>query len=140
MKAMRSTGTCCAGQASSTPNSLAAVTDKDALNAVVGHLAHGIFHVPNVVVRNYDPRYRRSRRLMACRSISPLSWGAQRIEEMMYHSDVRAVFSAGNGEVEVYEICDPDGCAGQTLWRDHGDTEMCMPWRLPAPGKPCCPT
>src|SRR3990170_8733837 len=37
---------------------LAAVTTSDSLNAVVAHAARAIFHVPNVVARNYDPRRR----------------------------------------------------------------------------------
>jgi len=58
--------------------------------------------------------------------ISPLSWGAQRIEEMMYHREVRAVFSAGNGEVEVYEIGIPEVCSGLTV-ADMANSGICIP-------------
>ena len=37
---------------------LAAVTNSDAVNAVVAHVARTVFNVPNVVSRNYDPRWR----------------------------------------------------------------------------------
>jgi trk system potassium uptake protein TrkA len=47
--------------------------------------------------------------------VSSTSWGAQRVEEMIYQSDVRAVFSAGNGEVEVYEISIPGYCSGRNI-------------------------
>jgi trk system potassium uptake protein len=107
-------------------DSVAVVTNSDTLNAVVGHLAKETFHVPNVVVRNYDPRYRGIQEAFDLQVISSLSWGAQRIEEMMYYSDVRAVFSAGNGEVEIYELTIPDTCAGVTI-EDLVATEMCMP-------------
>src|SRR5688572_22833359 len=40
-----------------TADGLAAVTNSDSTNAVVGHVARTVFHVPNVVVRNYDPRW-----------------------------------------------------------------------------------
>lgn len=96
-------------------DSLAAVTDSDALNAAVGHLAATVFHVPNVVVRNYDPRYRPIHEAFSLQVVSASSWGAQRVEEMMYHADVRTVFSAGNGEVEVYEVAIPESCAGIKL-------------------------
>lgn len=107
-------------------DSVAVVTNSDTLNAVVGHLAKETFHVQNVVVRNYDPRYRGIEEAFGLQVISSLSWGAQRIEEMMYYTDVRPVFSAGNGEVEIYEMTIPDTCAGVTIGELIA-TEMCMP-------------
>jgi trk system potassium uptake protein len=85
-------------------DTVAVVTDSDVLNAVVGHLAASYYHVPNVVVRNHDPRYRSIQEAFGLQVVSAMSWGAQRIEELLYDTDVRAVFSAGNGEVEIYEI------------------------------------
>jgi len=120
-------------------DSVAVVTNSDTLNAVVGHLAKTMYRVPNVVVRNYDPRYRGIQEAFDLQVISSLSWGAQRIEEMMYHSDVRAVFSAGNGEVEVYELAIPANCAGVTV----GDliaTDLCMPVAITRAGKAILPT
>jgi trk system potassium uptake protein len=96
-------------------DAVAAVTDSDVLNAAVGHLARSYYHVPNVVVRNHDPRYRPLMEVFGLQVISALSWGAQRIEEMIYHDDVRAVFSAGNGEVEVYEVAIPDAYDGFSI-------------------------
>ena len=108
MKASRLTGMYCTGQVFERADAVAVVTDLDVLNAVVGHLARTYYHVPNVIVRNTDPRYRPILEAFGLQVVSAFSWGAQRIEEMIYHADVRAVFSAGNGEVEVYEA----GCAG----------------------------
>jgi len=118
--------------------SLAAVTDLDALNAVVGHLALVSYHIPNVVVRNYDPRYRQIHEAFGLQLISPLSWGAQRIEEMMYHAEVRAVFSAGNGEVEVYEIGIPEVCAGLTV-AEMVNTDFCVPISVTRAGNAMLP-
>lgn len=120
-------------------DSVAVVTDSDTLNAVVGHLAKETFHVQNVVVRNYDPRYRGIQEAFDLQVISSLSWGAQRIEELMYYSDVRAVFSAGNGEVEIYEMTIPDACAGVTI-EDLVATEMCMPVAITRAGVAIFPT
>lgn len=119
-------------------NSLAVVTDSDVLNATIGHIATEVYHVPNVVVRNYDPRYRILHETYELQVVSALNWGAQRIEEMMYHSDMRVVFSAGNGEVEVYEIAIPDGWAGKTLI-DLMDSEQCIPVALTRAGKAILP-
>lgn len=107
-------------------DAVAAVTDSDVLNSVVGHLARSYYHVPNVVVRNHDPRYRPLMEVFGLQVISALSWGAQRIEEMIYHDDVRSVFSAGNGEVEVYEVAIPEEWSGYTIGELVGE-KHCYP-------------
>lgn len=119
-------------------DSIAVVTNSDILNATVGYVAKSYFHVPNVVSRNYDPRYRSIHEAYGLQVVSALSWGAQRIEEMLYHSDVRAVFSAGNGEVEVYEIAIPGGCSGRTVG-ELLQSEDCAPVSLTRAGKAMLP-
>ena len=96
-------------------DTVAVVTDSDVLNAVVGHLARTYFNTPNVIVRNHDPRYRPIQEAFGLQVVSAMSWGAQRIEELIYDSDIRAVFSAGNGEVEIYEISVPEWWSGKTV-------------------------
>jgi trk system potassium uptake protein TrkA len=83
---------------------VAAVTNNDALNLVVCHVAKVEFNVTNIVARNYDPIVRDLFETFDIQVVSSTSWGAQRLEELMYHSEARTVFSAGNGEVEVYEL------------------------------------
>ena len=39
-------------------DALAAVTNDDALNAVVAHVAQTIYNIKHVIVRNYDPDFR----------------------------------------------------------------------------------
>ncbi len=119
-------------------DSLAAVTNLDSLNAVVGHLARVFFHIPNVIVRNFDPQYRSLHEAFGLQLISPSSWGARRIEEMMYHAEVRAVFSAGNGEVELYEIAIPELCAGKTV-AEMSNTEYCIPISVTRAGNALLP-
>jgi trk system potassium uptake protein TrkA len=94
---------------------LVAVTNSDSLNAVVAHIARTVYKIPNIVVRNFDPRYRALHEAFKLQIISSSSWGAQRIEELLYYSDLRTVFSAGNGEVEIYEFTIPENWAGKTL-------------------------
>jgi trk system potassium uptake protein TrkA len=98
-----------------TADALAAVTSSDALNAVVGHIAREIYKIPKVVVRNFDPNIRSIFESFDLQVVSSTSWGAQRVEELIYHSEVRSVFSTGNGEVEVYELPVPEMCGGKTL-------------------------
>jgi len=94
---------------------LAAVTNSDAVNAVVGHMARELYHVSNVVVRNYDPRWLPMHEAFGLQVVSSTAWGAQRIEELLYQPLGRAVFSAGNGEVEVYELVVPEFWRGRKV-------------------------
>ena len=96
-------------------DALAAVTNSDALNAVVAHIVLTEYGIHNIVVRNYDPRSRPMHEAFGLQLVSSTSWGAQRMEEMLYHSDVRSVFSAGNGEVEIYEFVVPESWKNYTL-------------------------
>ncbi len=119
-------------------DSVAVLTNSDVVNGVVGYLAVKQFHVPNVVVRNYDPRYRPILEAYGLQMVSALSWGAQRVEEMMYHAEVRAVFSAGNGEVEVYEVLVPEHCHGKLL-KEVVNASMCVPVAVTRAGKATLP-
>lgn len=94
---------------------LAAVTNSDAVNAVVGHVARTVYNVPNVVVRNYDPRWRPLHEAFGLQIVSSTAWGAQRIEELLYHPQARPVFTAGNGEVGVFELPIPEAWNGRSL-------------------------
>jgi trk system potassium uptake protein TrkA len=94
---------------------LTAVTNSDSVNAVVGHMAREVYHVANVVVRNYDPRWLPMYEAFGLQVVSSTDWGAQRIEELLYQPMGRAVFSAGNGEVEVYELVAPEAWRGRRV-------------------------
>jgi trk system potassium uptake protein TrkA len=94
---------------------LAAVTNSDTMNLAICHIAREKYHVTNVIARNYTPQFRSLFEIFDLQVVSSSSWGAQRIEELLYHRDVRTVFSAGNGEVEVYEFTIPEAWNGHTL-------------------------
>jgi len=96
-------------------DALAAATNVDSINAVVAHVASEVYHVPSVVVRNYDPNWRTVHETFGLHMVSSTSWGAQRMEEMLYQSEIHTVFSAGNGEVEIYEFGVPAPWNGARL-------------------------
>lgn len=98
-----------------TADALAVVTNSDALNLVVGRIAREIYHVPSVVARNYDPQAAGLYELFGLQVVSAASWGAQRMEEILSQSSLRRVFSAGQGEVAVYEITIPESWHGKPL-------------------------
>lgn len=94
---------------------LAAVTNSDTLNAVVAHTARAFYKVPNVVARNYDPNLRSVIEAFGLHTVGSTYWGAQRVEELLINPAQRVVYSAGNGEVEVYEVSIPESWNGRTL-------------------------
>ncbi|MCX7707685.1 MAG: TrkA family potassium uptake protein [Anaerolineae bacterium] len=118
---------------------LAAVTSSDSLNAVVAHLAQHEFGVRNVVARNYEPRYVSLYEAFGVQAVAPSVWGSQRIEEMLSDVTLRTVFSAGNGEVEVYEAVIPPQWHG-TRVGDIVNHSECMPIALTRAGKASIPT
>ncbi|MFN2197469.1 MAG: potassium channel family protein [Anaerolineales bacterium] len=94
---------------------LAAVTSSDAMNAVISHIAKENFKVANVVSRNYDPHLFPLHKAFDLQIVSSAVWGSQRIEEMLYHGEVKTLYSAGNGEVEIYEILIPNTWDGKLM-------------------------
>jgi trk system potassium uptake protein TrkA len=94
---------------------LAAVTNSDTLNAVVAHVARSVYHVPHVVARNFNPHWRPVHEAFGLQAVSSTTWGAQRIEEMLYEAEVRPVWSSGDGLVDLYEWVVPERCQGRLL-------------------------
>ena len=94
---------------------LAAVTTSDGVNFVAARVARDIFHVEHVVARIYNPRRAPIYEKLGIQTVASSSWGAQRIEQLILHSGLRSVFSAGNGEVQLYEISVPEEWAGHSL-------------------------
>jgi len=119
-------------------DALAAVTSSDPINAVVGHLALDTFNVPSVVVRNYDSRWRIMHELFDLQVVSSSSWGAQRIEELLYQQKAHTVFSAGNGEVELYEFAVPKAWDGQSI-ASYLPPDDCLPVALTRAGRAIIP-
>ena len=117
---------------------LAAVTNSDPVNAVVGHVARSVYNVPNVVVRNYDPRWRPLLESFRLQVVSSTAWGAQRIEELLYQRGARTVLTAGNGEVEVQELAVPQAWVGRAL-AEVLPASGCLPVALTRGGKAMLP-
>jgi len=115
---------------------IAVVTNLDALNAVVGHTVR--MHYPNVkqiIVRNYDPALRGMLEAFDLQIVSSTAWGAERVQELLIDAAFRAVFSAGNGEVEVYEMMIPSQWEDHTLAELMNACEACTPVALTHAGR-----
>lgn len=118
---------------------VAAVTNSDTLNAVVAHTARAIFGVPVVVVRNYDPALRPVIEAFGLQTVSSTYWGAQRVEELLTNPVQRTVYSAGNGDVEVYELTLTAAWAGRTLAQLLEALPQCYPVALTRAGRSMLP-
>ena len=118
---------------------LAAVTNSDTLNAVVAHVARTFYNVPNVVARNYDPNLRPVIEAFGLQTVGSTYWGAQRVEELLINPSQRAVYSAGNGEVEVYEVLIPEAWNGKTMGDLLSPLKQCYPVALSRAGRSSLP-
>ena len=118
---------------------LAAVTNSDTLNAVVAHIAREFYSVPVVVARNYDPNLRSVIEAFGLQTVGSTYWGAQRVEELLMSPAQKVVYSAGNGEVEVYEIIIPELWNDRTMGELFGPLSQCYPVALSRAGKSFLP-
>ena len=118
---------------------LAAVTNSDTLNAVVAHIARTFYDVSNVVARNYDPNLRAVIEAFGLQTVGSTYWGAQRVEELLMNPSQKAVYSAGNGEVEVYEVLIPENWNTRTLGELLSPLKQCYPVALSRAGRASLP-
>ncbi|MGH2522096.1 MAG: potassium channel family protein [Anaerolineales bacterium] len=98
-----------------TAHGLAAVTTSDSVNIVVARVARDMYKVEHVIARVYNPHRTPIYEKLGLQTIASSSWGAQRIEQLLLHPGLQSVYSAGNGEVQLYEISVPEDWAGRKL-------------------------
>ena len=98
-----------------TADAVAAVTSVDAINLVIGRVAKEIFHIRNVVARNFEPSVADVFELFNLEVISGTSWGASRLEEMILNEQFKVVYSFGDGTVDYYEVIVPEEWSGKKI-------------------------
>ncbi|HEY4662119.1 MAG TPA: TrkA family potassium uptake protein [Candidatus Humimicrobiaceae bacterium] len=79
------------------------VTQGDNRNIVGALIAKREYRVPIVIARIYDPVRAHVYNKLGITTISPTTWGANKIKELICHSDILSQASLGNGEVEILE-------------------------------------
>jgi trk system potassium uptake protein len=82
----------------------AATSSVDNANIIAARIAQDIYRVPRVVARLYDPRRAEIYRRLGLITISMTSWGAERINEFLTHTNLDSVQSYGRGEVSMVSI------------------------------------
>ena len=82
---------------------LAAVTASDEANLVVARIASQIFRVPRVVARVYDPHKAEVYQRLGLQTIAPVTWGVNRLAELLSFFPLAPTASLGSGEVDILE-------------------------------------
>ena len=78
-----------------------AVSASDNANIVAARIARTIFKVPRVIARLYDPRRAEIYQRLGLMTISTTTWGAERIFELITHTDLDVFYTFGRGEVSM---------------------------------------
>ncbi len=85
-------------------DAFASVTQGDNRNIISALIAKREYGVPIVVARIYDPLRALAYKKLGITTISPTTWGANKIKEIICHFDISSQLSLGNGEVEIVEM------------------------------------
>ncbi len=92
-----------------------AASSSDNANIVAARIARNIFRVPRVVARLYDPRQAEIYQRLGLTTISSTNWGAERIYQVLSHTDLDVQFTFGRGEVSLVVVEAPSQLVGKNV-------------------------
>lgn len=92
-----------------------AASSSDNANIVAARIARNIFHVPRVVARLYDPGQAEIYQRLGLTTISSTTWGAQRIYQVLSHTDLDVMQTFGRGEVSLVAVEVPPDLVGKNV-------------------------
>ena len=96
-------------------DAFAATSSSDNANIVATRIARNVFGVPRVVTRLYDPRRAEIYKRLGLMTISSTTWGAERIRQLLTHSELDPTLSFGNGEVTLLALETPPQLVGRVV-------------------------
>ncbi len=96
-------------------DAFAATSSSDNANIIAARIARNYFQVPRVVARLYDPRRAEIYQRLGLLTISSTTWGAERIRELLTHSDLDPVLTFGSGEVCLLTVETPYPFVGKLV-------------------------
>ncbi len=96
-------------------DAFAATSSSDNANIIAARIARNVFSVPIVVTRLYDPRRAEIYQRLGLITISSTTWGAERIRELLTHSEFDPIMTFGSGEVTVISIATPPLLEGRMI-------------------------
>jgi trk system potassium uptake protein TrkA len=92
-----------------------AASSSDNANIVAARIARNIFHVPRVVARLYDPLQAEIYQRLGLITISSTTWGAERIYQVLSHTDLDVIHTFGRGEVSLVLVEVPPELVGKNV-------------------------
>jgi trk system potassium uptake protein TrkA len=94
-------------------DAFAATSSSDNANIIAARIARNVFQVPRVVARLYDPRRAEIYRRLGLVTISSTTWGAEKLRELLTHSDLDPILTFGSGEVALIALQVPPQLVGR---------------------------
>jgi trk system potassium uptake protein TrkA len=85
-------------------DAVAVVTGSDEVNAVVALAARRLHRVPSVVARLYDPDVAAAHQRLGLRTLAPVTWGIQRIADLVTSAGLDPLVTLGAGQVELVDV------------------------------------
>jgi trk system potassium uptake protein TrkA len=92
-----------------------AASHSDNANIVAARIARNIFHVPRVVARLFDPLRAEIYQRLGLTTISPNNWGAERILQVLTHTELDVWDTFGRGEVSLIHLDASAQLIGRTV-------------------------
>lgn len=96
-------------------DAFAATSSSDNANIIAARIARNYFRVPRVVARLYDPRRAEIYQRLGLMTISSTTWGAERIRELLTHSDLDPILTFGSGDVCLLSVEAPYHLVGKMV-------------------------
>jgi trk system potassium uptake protein TrkA len=87
----------------------------DEVNVVTARVARQVFKVPRVVAHLYDPRKAEIYKRLGLQTVTPITWGINRIADILCYSGLDTVASLGNGAVDIVDAEVPRLLAGRPV-------------------------
>ena len=119
-----------------------AVSSGDNSNIVSAIVAKDVFHVPKVITRIYDPRRAQIYRRMGIPTVAPVTWGANKLMDLLFLENTHTRDTFGNGEVELMELRVPEVISGREVrdFEAQGEIQIASIERLGAAFMPVAGT
>lgn len=98
-----------------TAEGFVAASSSDNANIVAARIARNIFRVPRVVARLYDPVRAEVYHRLGLTTISSTAWGAERIVEVVTHTDLDTLQVFGDGGTTIVRVEVPARLRGHRI-------------------------
>jgi trk system potassium uptake protein TrkA len=98
-----------------TAEGFVAASSSDNANIVAARIARNIFRVPRVVTRLYDPVRAEVYQRLGLTTISSTAWGAERIVEVVTHTDLDALHVFRDGGTMMVRVEAPARLSGHRV-------------------------